>query len=46
MLCDPMDYSLPGYSVLGILQFDRKEVVPVPGLGGGLTLSSVVSLKA
>ena len=29
MLCDPMDCSLPGSSVLGILQARTKERVPI-----------------
>ena len=33
-LCDPMDYSLPGSSVLGILQARILECVVVPSFRG------------
>ena len=34
ILCDPMDYSLPGSSVLGILQARILEWVVVPSFRG------------
>ena len=32
-LCDPIDYSLPGFSVLGILQAGVLSVLPFPSPG-------------
>jgi len=44
-LCDPVDCSLPGFSICGILQarilewvtisFSRKDIFPTPGIEPG-----------
>ena len=43
-LCDPMDYSLPGSSVHGILQVRILEWLPLPSPGDLLTQGSNSSL--
>ena len=42
-LCDPVDYSLPGSSVQGILQARRREWVAMPSSNLGAEPLSLMS---